>query len=170
MDATLIILRLVHIVLGVFWAGTLIFNAWFLGPAMADAGPDAAKVGAGLMRRRLFDVLPVVGGLTLISGIWLYWRASLGFEPAYVHSPVGMTYAVGGLLAIIGFILGVVLMRPAVLRAARLAQSAASAPQGERELQLALAQQLRVSSARVGRIVAVLLLLSVCTMAVGRYA
>jgi hypothetical protein len=169
MDATLVILRLVHIVLGAFWAGTLIFNAWFLVPAMSDAGPDAARVSAGLMKRRLFEVLPLVGGLTLISGIWLYWRASLGFQPAYVHSPVGMTYAVGGLLAIVGFIIGVVIMRPAMMRAARLAQSAASAPAGEREQQLAAAQQLRLRGAKFGRVVAWLLLLAVCAMAVARY-
>ena len=58
MDLLLLTARLLHVVLGVFWAGALIFTAVFLLPSIRDAGPDGAKVAAGLMRRRFLDVLP----------------------------------------------------------------------------------------------------------------
>lgn len=169
MDFLLVLMRLLHIVLGAFWAGTLIFNALFLIPTIRDTGPDGAKVVAGLMRRRFFDVIPAVAGLTILSGFWLYWRASLGFQPAYMFSSTGMTYGVGALAAILALVLGVTVMRPSMLRAAALTQAAGAAPPHERETKLAQAQALRVRGAKAGNIVALLLAIATGAMAVGRY-
>jgi hypothetical protein len=169
MDTLLVLMRLVHILLGVFWVGSVIFNVVFLVPAFVDAGPEGAKVSAGLMRRRFFDVLPVVAGLTVLSGIWLYWRASLGFQPAYMRSSVGMTYGIGALAAIVALGLGVAILRPAMLKAAALTQQAASAAPAERDAQLAKAQALRLRGIQVNKIVAALLVVAVVAMAVGRY-
>jgi hypothetical protein len=55
MSLLVITLRLLHIVLGAFWVGTLIFFALFLIPSVRDAGPDGAKVMAALQRRRFLD-------------------------------------------------------------------------------------------------------------------
>lgn len=169
MDLLLVVMRLLHIVLGVFWAGTLIFQALFLIPAFRDAGPEGAKVAAGLMRRHFFVILPAVAGLTILSGFWLYWRASLGFQPAYMRSSTGMTYGVGALAAIIAFVLGVTIVRPSMLRAAALTQAAGAAPPHERETKLAQAQALRTRGAQAGGIVALLLAIATGAMAVGRY-
>lgn len=169
MDLLQIVLRLVHIVLGVFWVGTMIFNAFFLMPSMLEAGPDAMKVAAGLTKRRFLDVLPPVAGLTLLSGIWLYWRASVGFQSAYMRSAAGMTYGTGAALAILAFILGVAIMRRSMLQAMALSQAAASAPPPERDAKLAQAGALRVRAAQMAKVVAVLLIAAVAAMAVGRY-
>jgi hypothetical protein len=169
MDFLLVFMRLLHIVLGVFWAGALIFHALWLIPALRDAGPEGAKVAAGLMRRHFFAILPAVGGLTILSGFWLYWRASLGFQPAYMRSSSGMTYGVGALAAIVALVLGVTVMRPSMLRAAELSQAAGAAPPHERETKLAQAQALRARGAQAARIVALLLAIATGAMAVGRY-
>lgn len=167
-DLLMVLARVLHIGLGVFWAGTLIFNAAFLLPSIRDAGPDGAKVAAGLMRRRFLDVMPVAALLTVVSGFYLYWRVSAGFAPDYMGSPVGMTYGIGSVAALIAFGLGLGVMRPAMLRAAALTQSAA--PGGEeRERTLAAAQALRARAAAAGRAVAWLLAAAVVTMAVARY-
>ncbi len=169
MDLLLITLRLVHIGLGVFWVGTMIFNAFFLMPAMLEAGPDGMKVAAGLARRRFLDILPPVAGLTILSGVWLYWRASLGFQSAYMRSSVGMTYGLGALAALVAFALGIAIMRPSMLKAAALSQAAAAAAPPEREAKLAEAAALRVRGAQTAKFVAVLLIIAVASMAVGRY-
>jgi hypothetical protein len=155
--------------LGVFWAGVMVFNALFLGPAIRDAGPDGAKVMAGLMRRRMLDVVPAAAVLTIVSGLWLYWRVSGGLAPAWIHSPVGMAYNLGGLAAIVGFAIGITVLRPSVLRAAALGQAAAQAAPAERDMQLAQVQALRQRAAAAGSWVAALLTVAVLTMAAGRY-
>ncbi len=167
MDFSLILLRLLHIGLGVFWVGAIVFNTLFLVPAIRDAGPDGAKVAAGLMKRRFMDITPVVAIVTIISGLWLYWRASGGFQPAYVHSPMGGALAVGGLLAIVGFAVGIAVMRPSMLKAAALARGAASS--ADKESVMEEAQRLRLRAQGAGRWVAALLSLSVAAMAVARY-
>ena len=76
----LLLVRLIHIVIGVFWAGTIIFNAWLLAPTLRDLGPEGGKVMGGLAKRGMLTILPVSGILTILSGIWLYWHASVGFS------------------------------------------------------------------------------------------
>lgn len=169
MEPMLISMRLAHILLGVFWAGTLIFNALFLIPAIRDAGPDGAKVGANLMRLRFLEIMPASATITVLSGLWLYWYASAGFQPAYMSSGPGMSYGIGGVTAILALGLGVGIMRPAMLRAADIARRAAALDPAERDAQMATAQRLRLRAAATGRIVAALLVITVAAMAVGRY-
>lgn len=157
----LLLMRVLHIVFGVFWAGTMIFNAVFLFPAMRDAGPDGAKVAAGLMRRRFLDVVPIAALLTIGSGLWLYWLDSGGFQPAFMRSTMGMTLGLGTVAALVAFTLGIAIVRPAMLRAAALSQDPA---------QLAAAQALRMRAGRFGGVIAALLAVAVAAMAMARYA
>lgn len=165
----MLLMRLLHIGLGVFWAGTVVFSAIFLFPSIADAGPDGAKVGAALMRRRFMQVMPAVAGLTILSGLYLYWKVSGGFEPSFMHSGMGMTLGFGAAAAIAAFVVGLVVMRPAMERAGALAQSAAQAAPAERQAQLAAAQAMRQRGVRAGQVVAVLVALAVSAMALARY-
>ena len=170
MNLLVLTLRLVHIVLGVFWAGTLIFFAAFLVPSVQDAGPDGGKVMAALQRRRFLDIMPIAAALTIISGVWLYWRISVVFNLVWVTSPVGLALGIGGLLSLVAFGIAVGVMRPAALRAGALAQLVAQSPEGpERAAQASALQQLRRRSAIAGRLVAVLLTVTTALMAVARY-
>jgi len=169
MDGTMIFARLIHVVTGVFWVGAMIFLAAFLAPALKEVGPDAGKVMNALARRGFMKIMPVIAMLTILSGIWLYWRVSVGFDPVYMKSGPGHAYAIGGLLAVIALVLGVVITRPAMLKSAALAQSAIAAEAGERERLMGEAQRLRERGARFGVVVAWLLGLAAVAMAVGRY-
>ncbi len=169
MDFTLIVFRILHIVLGVFWAGTLIFTAFFLIPSLREAGPDAAKVTAGLMKRKFLTVMPVVALITILSGLWLYSKVSVGFQPEYMRSKPGMAIGIGGLSAIVAFLIGVTVVRPSMLKAIALSQGAASASPPDKEARLAEAAALRVRAGKAGVVVALLLILTAGTMAIARF-
>ena len=169
MDLLLLLARLLHIGLGVFWAGTMIFNALYLVPAIRDAGPEGAKVGANLLRSGFLNVMPVVASLTILSGLWLYWKASAGFDRTYMGSGAGMAYGIGAVTAIIALGFGVHVVRASMLKAFALGQAAASMQSPEKETQLAAAQALRTRAAKAGRVVAALLTITVIAMAIGRY-
>ena len=96
MTGELLVLRLVHIVGGMIWVGTGVFNSFFLMPTLAQAGPAAGQVIAGLQKRRLFTFLPVVALLTILSGVRLMQITSAGFSPAWFASTPGRTYAAAG--------------------------------------------------------------------------
>lgn len=169
MDFTMLALRVLHVVLGVFWAGTLIFTAFFLLPSIREAGPDGAKVTAGLMRRRFLTVIPIVALITILSGFWLYSKVSVGFQPEYMRSRPGMAIGVGGLTAILAFLLGVSIVRPSMLKAVALSQAAAAGPAAERDARMAEAQALRIRAGKAGTAVALLLIVTTVAMAVARY-
>ena len=82
----LLLARLVHVLVGVFWAGTVIFNAWLLAPALKDSGPEGGKVMGNLAKRGLMVILPIAGILTILSGLWLYGHASAGWDASYMRS------------------------------------------------------------------------------------
>ena len=169
MDIFFLFSRVLHVCLGVFWAGTLVFNAAFLLPAMREAGPDGAKVAAGLMRRKFLNIMPIVALVTILSGLYLYWRGSEGFRPAYMGSPIGIAYGLGAVAAVVALGLGVGILRPAMLRASALTQGAATLAPEERERAMATAQALRMRAGSAGVVVAWLLAGATVAMAIARY-
>lgn len=169
MDLGIIVARALHIVLGAFWVGTIVFNAVFLVPAMRDAGPDAAKVSAGLMRRGFMKTVPVVAVITILSGFWLYWKMSFGFQPEYMRSARGMMFGAGGVAAVLAFAFGIIVMRPAMMRVASLAQAAATVSDAERPAIMSSIAALRVRAARAGQLVAILLVFATLVMSIARY-
>jgi uncharacterized membrane protein len=170
MSAEMIVLRLVHILCGIFWVGSAAFSSFFLLPALAGAGPAAGQIMAGLQRRRLFVVLPVAALLTIVSGLRLMSITSAGFQGAYFASASGRTFAASAVAATIGFLIGMFVARPAATRAGTLgAQLGAAQDEGARGALLAQLEQARARSATANLIALVVLILSAAGMAVGRY-
>ena len=165
----LLVMRFLHIVSAIFWGGSMMFSASFLFPAITDAGPDGAKVGAALAKRRFLVIMPIVALVTILSGSWLYWRVSGGFDAVFMGSGMGTTLGIGALCAIVAFVVGVVVVRPAMMQAGALSQKAAQASASERDALLARAQALRARSGSAGRVVALLIGLAAAAMAVARY-
>lgn len=166
MTTLLIVLRLVHIVFGALWVGVVMFTTVFLGPAVQEAGPAGGAVMGALQRRGVMTFLPMLAHGTLVSGIALYWLVSDGFNPAYVHSRMGATFAIGGALAIAGLAIGIAVMRPAMMQSMTLMQNMGANPTDTQRAELA---RLRARGGAAGRVVMVLVLLATALMAVARY-
>jgi uncharacterized membrane protein len=170
MIAELLVLRLVHILGAIFWLGSGLFTSFFLVPALAQSGAAAGQVMAGLQQRRLFTVLPTVALLTILSGLRLMWITSGGFSRAYFASPVGHTYALSGMAAIISFFVGMLIARPAAVRAANLGRALSTSADSAAKVSLtAEIDQMRRRSTIAGTIAIALLVLSAAGMAVARY-
>lgn len=168
MDAELLVLRVVHVVGGVFWVGAMAFNAFFLGPAMAMSGAAAGQIMINLQRRRLFTIMPIVAILTILAGFRLLMITSAGFAADYFHRPSGIAYAASGALAVVAFFIGLLVTRPSMTRVAAMSQSAASDPVSRDKISAELQKvQARVRSST--RAVAWLLLAAATGMAVARY-
>lgn len=170
MNTSALVLRLVHTVCGVYWAGTLFFVATLLQPSVADAGPEGGKVMQALMRRRYLDIMPIVAVLTMLSGLELLRRISGGFGAAWFGTGPGVTLTVGAAAAIVAFTIGMTILRPSAKRVGPLAQKAQHLPEGpERQALLAEVKGLRRRMAIGGRWVAVFLFIAVIGMAAFRY-
>jgi len=158
----MIALRFAHVFFGALWDGMMAFGTFVVGPAVEEIGPEGGKIMAALQRRRVMVIMPLFALITLLSGFWLFSRLAGGNMSALMATPMGRAFAFGGAAALIAFLIGIVVMRPAMMRAQRLMQSRdpAFAPE---------IQRLRRRGNVQGRVVGVLLLLALAAMAVARY-
>lgn len=169
MSMELIVLRLVHVLGGIFWVGGGIYSAVFVMPAIATAGPAAGPIMAELHRRRLFTVLPIVAVLTMLSGVRLCWIVSGGFPASYFETAPGFTYAAAAAASLIGFLTAMFISRPASQRLGALGASLAQLEGQARAAAVTEIERLKPRAA-VGTAAAVwLLTLSAVGMSVARY-
>lgn len=167
----LLALRLVHIVSGILWVGMMAFTVVFLTPALRDAGPDGEKVMAALLRRGVRTAMPLLALVTMVSGMWLFRRVSGGSLMSFLRTPVGSAFGIGGAAALIAFVLGLVVLRPAMGRATALAATlGAVASEEERASRTAEIRRLRTRATGASRMVVLLLIIAAGAMAVARYA
>lgn len=170
MSAELFVLRLVHILGGIFWVGSGLFTTFFLIPALGTVGPAAAgPVMGALQARRLFTVLPVVALLTILSGLRLFQLVSAGFAPAYLSSRTGQTFMWSGIAAIAAFLLSLLVARPAAVRTGKLSAAMASLPEDQRAASAAEMERLRRRNMVASVAATVLLIGAAAGMAVARY-
>ena len=169
MTTELLILRLVHVVGGIFWVGGTLLTTFFLIPAVATMGPAGGEVFAAVQRRKLSAYMLAAAVLTILSGLRLLWITSGGFSRAYFATAPGIGFSTAATSALLAFLLGMLVARPAAMRAARLGGSMASAPAERRPQIVAEVAALRRRSAVFGTAVAVLLLLAASGMSVARY-
>lgn len=157
-----LVLRFSHVFFGALWVGMMAFQIFFLGPALSEAGPDAGKVMAGLMKRRIPLIMPLIALIALISGMWLFQRLSGGNMKALMATPMGQGFAWGGAIALLAFLIGVVVMRPIMMKSMTLMQSGDPAHRPE-------IQRLQARASTLGKLVSVMLLITLGLMAVARY-
>ena len=163
--AVYVVLRSIHILGGVFWAGTVFFLLACVGPAVAQS-PD----GARFMQRLAPRLPPAIGisaALTMLSGIAMYWGDSGGFRVAWILSPTGLTFTIGAVAAIASAIIGGAVLRPAGIEMQTLdAAVSGGTASGD---QAALFAAVRRRMATGSGITALLLVIAVVAMASARY-
>jgi hypothetical protein len=170
MSALFLLMRLVHIVLGVFWVGTLIFAATLLMPSVRDTGPDGGKVMFALMKRGYMNVIPAVALLTLLSGFWLYWRDSLAGGDVWARSMSARVFGAGALAALVAFGIGISVIRPNAVKLRAIMESLQSTPEGPvRGALMADMNGPRTKMTAAAPWVAALLGIATACMAVARY-
>ena len=170
MDLYVVVLRLLHIVLGAVWVGFAAFVPFMLMPSLVEAGPAAQPVMAILQRRGLPKIVSAIAGTSILAGILLLWHVSNGFKPEFMGSHMGIALSTGALAAIIGYAIGLSVVRPAMTRVGILSQGLASiTSESERAVQVATINELRARAAAGGRLVAWILLFALAAMSVARY-
>src|SRR4051794_20907923 len=93
-----LILRLIHILAGIFWVGAVFLIAGFLLPTARATGREGGRFMQHLMlQRRLPIFLAIAMLLTVLSGFTLYGRLVSATHGAWAGTPPGIAYGVGGL-------------------------------------------------------------------------
>lgn len=146
------IMRAIHILSGVIWAGFAIVVATLVMPNLAPEGRGAVGQYMGKFGARYAGI---AAGLTLLSGLYLMWRLHWGD-----HSAMAATLGIGALLAITAGFTGGGIAGRAAAQMAKLTPGPNTAAQ---------AAALRNRMMLGARITATLLVLSIICMAIARY-
>jgi uncharacterized membrane protein len=165
----IIVLRMVHIGFGVFWAGGIMFMNFLVGPSISAAGPEGFRVMQELNKRRFFHVILGAGALSILSGLDLVRRDSGNFAAGWFHSPMGIGISMGMVAAIVAFLIGLLAINPAMKRLGGLgAQMMAAAP----EARAGFATQIDAARSRLiafGMVGTLFIVIAVLAMATARY-
>jgi hypothetical protein len=170
MDWGLIVLRVVHVGSAMAWFGGAIVGSFFVFPAVRALGPAGQPFMDQLInRRRLGVFFPIVSSLSILSGAALFWRDSNGLTSAWISSPSGVAFAIGGLAAVVAFVSGMILIGPSVADETAVRNELAAsggAPTDAQQDRLERAERRRQLSSRIGL---PLILVAALMMAIGRY-
>src|SRR5262245_37849036 len=98
-------LRAAHVFLAAIWFGSTVFMSELLVPALDAAGPTGGQIMGGL-NRRVTVYMAILGGTTVVTGIYLWWHFTGGFDPAVSRTNAGRAFSIGGLCGIIAAIIG----------------------------------------------------------------
>ena len=120
MESLMIILRVIHILSGIFWVGTNLFNIFFLEPAVKGAGPAGGAVMGKLASGKFPLVIAIASILTVIVGFIMYIIDSKGFQASWILSPGPLTLTVGAVAGIAAAAVGLFVQRPTLLLMAAL--------------------------------------------------
>jgi uncharacterized membrane protein len=127
MDPLLLSLRLVHIFASVFWIGGVLVYLFYLLPTARALGPEGGRFMTHLVQQaRLSKHLTRAGALAVLSGAWLLWIVSAGFDPAWLASRVGTTLSVAALAGTLAFFIGMINNGPTAERLAALGEQIAT--------------------------------------------
>jgi hypothetical protein len=170
MDVLMVAMRIIHILLGVFWAGTIFFVVLYLEPSVRAAGPDGAKVMQGIMDRKFMTVMPTVAFLTIAWGTVILMKLMRVMPDGFMGTPYGISLSVGATAAMVAFIIGITVMRSATLAAGKLMAEINGQPENaDNDKKMAQVQALRLKARRGAKSVAHLLAVAVIGMAAARY-
>lgn len=170
MDLYMAVLRIVHVLAGVFWVGAAFTTFLFIQPTARELGPAAGPFMAHLAgRKHLIEAVLTAAGLTILAGLLMYWRVSGGLDADWISSAPGITITIGALAAIAAFVLGLTVVRPNIRATLAIGQAVAAGGGPPTPEQAAELDAIRIRSIAVGRAIVPLLLVAVAAMASARY-
>jgi uncharacterized membrane protein len=170
MNVEIIVLRLLHIVLGVVWAGWAVSLWLFVEPATRDMGPAGGMFMQNLTGKTpLIKVMTIAPLLVIIAGFRLLWISSGGFDGAWITTTQGATLTTGSILGTLVFVYGMLVMRPAGTKMGVIAKQIQASGQPPSQEQVAQINSLRETLKSGGKIAAILLLVTVALMSVARF-
>jgi len=159
------LLRIIHIVAGVFWVGGTLIMTYFVGPAVGATGEAGQKVVGHLMNNLKFSQrMSAAAGLTILAGLILYGLDARA-GATWFRSNFAIGLGIGAVFAFIGFAFGIMVGRT-MKSLAGLGAQIQGRPTSEQAAQLQALQQQQMT---YSRITAASLVLSVIFMAIARY-
>ena len=166
----LIVLRLVHVVSSLCWAGGGFVTFLFLEPTAKDLEPTGMQFLQHMVGKRRFNMFMVVNStLTVLSGALLIWQFTGGNLSAYMSTGPGLGFALGSLVGIAVYFVGMFGVGPRAGKLAKIGDAIQLAGGPPTPEQVAEIQKLDKEMSMYSKIDFWMVALSLALMATARY-
>jgi hypothetical protein len=162
-------LRAAHVLLAAVWVGATVFTSFLLMPVIESSGPAGGQLMQGLERKGMTAFFAALGGTTVLTGIYLFWRFTGGFDPEVSRSHAGMAFGIGGVAGIVAVIIGGSVTGRSSRKMLALMEQLPKASEAQKGGLLREADTLRQRMKSFGAIVLLLQVIALLLMAVGHY-
>jgi hypothetical protein len=166
----ILLLRLIHIVAGILWAGAAVYYLFFVKPSVKAIGAAGPQFMQHLAERRKLPLFMVgTSLLTVLAGGFLFWSSSGGFNAAWIASGPGVGFTIGSVAALVAFLVGTFVIGPTSGQLGALGGQIAASGTGPAPDQLATLQALDKRLNFAEQVDFIMLVISMLTMATARY-
>ena len=93
-------MRAAHVLLAAIWFGAVTANVFFVIPAIQEAKSAGGQVMGILTRRGYITFLQAVSGIVTLTGFYLYYHLTQGFNPIVSGSMPARVFGAGGVAAV----------------------------------------------------------------------
>jgi hypothetical protein len=162
-------LRAAHVLLAAVWVGATVFTSVLLMPVIEGAGPTGGQIMSGLERKGMTAFFGAMGGITVLTGIYLYWHFTGGFDPEISRSHAGMAFGIGGVFGLLAVIIGGSVIGRSSRKLLALMQQLPQASDAQKASLMQEAAALRGRMKSFGKIVLLCQVIALLLMAVGHY-
>ncbi len=166
MNVLVIVLRLIHILSGVFWVGAAMVSAFFLAPAVAATGDAGQKMmGHMITKGKMSTRITIAAILTVLAGGTLYWIDSGGLTSSWTSSATGWGFGIGAVFALVGLGTGMLVG----VNMHKIGEVAAAAQGKPSQAQIAEMQAAQKRMALASKVSTAALIVALACMATARY-
>lgn len=164
------VLRIIHIIAGVLWAGAAISYFFFIKPTVQSLGPAGPQFMQNLVERQRYPrFMKIVSFLTIVAGGALFWNTSGGLNFAWVKTGPGLGFSIGAIASLIAYVNGIALLSPRAVKIGVLGMEISKAGGPPTNEQMSMMEKLQRELLRVEQLDFVLLVIALVTMATARY-
>jgi uncharacterized membrane protein len=120
---TLLVLRFIHIVASVCWAGGGFIFFLFVEPTAKALAPTGMQFVDHMVTKRRFSIFMVVSStLTVLTGAVLIWQYASGNWLSYVKTGPGLGFALGSMVGVAVYLVGMFGVNPRAIRLSKIGQ------------------------------------------------
>jgi uncharacterized membrane protein len=166
----LLILRFVHIVAAVCWAGGGFIFFLFVEPTAKALAPTGMQFVQYMTTKRRFSIFMVISStLTVLSGALLIWQLTGGQLLGYARTGPGLGFTLGSVVGVVVYFVGMFGVNPRAIRLAKIGEEIQAAGGPPTPAQGAELHRLDKEMSTLSLVDFVLVALSLALMATARF-
>ncbi len=166
----LLVLRFIHIIASVCWAGGGFIFFLFVEPTAKAMAPTGMQFVQYMVTKRRFSIFMVVSStLTVLTGALLLWRYASGNWLGYMSTGPGLVFTLGSIAGVVVYFIGMFGVNPRAVKLSKLGQEIQVAGGPPTPEQGALLHKLDREMSALGLADFILVAVSLGLMASARY-